>query len=71
MTTSLQQAFQMASILPADQQEALAAVLIEELESERQWQAAFDGSQDALGKLADEALAEHRQGKTRDLDELL
>jgi hypothetical protein len=71
MTTSLQQAFQMASILQADQQEALAAVLLEELESERQWQAAFDASQDALGKLADEALAEHRQGKTRDLDELL
>ncbi len=36
--------------------------------SDRRWQEAFDGSADALDRLADEALAEFRAGETLPLD---
>jgi hypothetical protein len=35
---------------------------------EAPWQQAFAGSTDALAQLADEALAEHRAGRTHALD---
>ncbi len=54
--------------LPADEQESFAAWMLEELESERRWDAAFEESGDLLDQLADEALAEHRAGKTLPLD---
>jgi len=71
MTTALQQAFQIASALPQEQQDSLVAILIEELASDERWQASFARSQDALAKLAAEALAEDARGETRDLDESL
>jgi hypothetical protein len=50
--------------LPEHEQEALATWILEELASERRWAEAFAASQDVLEQLADEALAEHRAGKT-------
>jgi hypothetical protein len=38
------------------------------LASERRWDAAFAASGPALDRLADEAIAKHRAGKTRPLD---
>ena len=46
----------------------LAAVILEELASERRWDQAFADSADLLAQLADQALAEHRAGKTQVLD---
>lgn len=54
--------------LPVNEQESLAAWILEELASERQWDEAFANSQDLLAQMADEALAEHRAGKTLPLD---
>ena len=54
--------------LPAEEQETFAAWILEELASERRWDDAFANSQDMLAQLADEALAEHRAGKTLPLD---
>ena len=71
MTSLLQEAIQKATTLPEEQQNVLAAILLEEMESERRWQESFARSTDALDKLAEEALEEHRLGKTRDLSELL
>jgi hypothetical protein len=71
MTTALQQAFDKASALPPDRQEAIAAILLEEIADEDRWQQSFADSQDALSKLAAEALAEDAQGRTLDLDESL
>jgi hypothetical protein len=39
-----------------------------EIEAERAWEARLAASQDALAALADEALAEHRPGRTLPLD---
>ncbi len=46
----------------------LRAGLLEELASERRWEELFAGSHDLLGHLADEALAEHRAGRTEELN---
>ena len=72
MNTLLEKAFAEAQKLPPDEQEALAQWILDELMSERRWTEAFESSQDALAKLADEALSEHRAGRTRplNLDEL-
>ena len=49
-------------------QEALAEWLLEELASERRWTKSFGRSEEALGGLADEALTEYREDRTRQLD---
>jgi hypothetical protein len=68
MTESLQHAFQLASALPEDCQEMLAAILLEEMESDQKWDRLFAESQDALEKMSEKAMEEHRLGKTRKLD---
>ena len=68
MTKLLEEAFAEASKLPVQEQDALAAVILEELASERRWDQAFANSADLLAQLADQALAEHRAGKTHILD---
>jgi hypothetical protein len=67
MTELLQKAFDQASSLPAEEQDRLAAWLLEELVDEQAWQKSFAGSPDALARLADEALAEYRAGGTQPL----
>jgi hypothetical protein len=64
----LERAFREAGKLPTDEQEILAALIMEELASERRWQAELAASQDSLDCLAKDALAEHRQGKSKPLD---
>jgi len=71
VTKTLQEAFEKAASLPPDQQEALAAILMEEIAAEDRWQHSFAQSQDALAKLAAEALDEDKQGRTLDMDESL
>ena len=51
----------------AQQQESLAAILMEEMASEDRWRQSFAQSQDALSKLAAEALAEDADGRTLDM----
>jgi hypothetical protein len=68
MTKLLEKAFEEASKLPDIEQNILARRVLEELESEKRWEAAFAASEDALEAMADEALAEHAQGKTRPMD---
>ena len=68
MTKLLEEAFAEASKLPEQEQDALATVILEELASERRWDQAFANSADLLDQLADQALAEHRAGKTHVLD---
>lgn len=48
-----------ASKLPDEQQEAFAAFMLAELESERRWDDLFARSQDLLAKMAEEARREY------------
>jgi hypothetical protein len=68
MTKALKKAFEAAARLPDADQDELAAAILEELEADERWDAAFARSQDALARLADEALEEHRAGRTEPLD---
>jgi len=68
MTELLEKAFAEAAKLPEEDQNELAAWILEELASEQRWEEAFAKTHDALGHLADEALAEHQEGRTKELN---
>ncbi len=68
MTRALKKAFEEASRLPEQDQDALAATIIEELAGDERWEAAVAAEPGALERLDDDALAEHRAGRTRPLD---
>lgn len=68
MTNLLKKAFDAASRLPEDEQDAVAEWLLAELASKEQWEERFAGSQSALSLLAQEALEEHKRGETENLD---
>ena len=68
MTKLLEEAFKKASELPETEQDTLAKWLLEELESEKEWDRLFAESQDVLDRLAKEALEAHRQGRTKPMD---
>lgn len=67
MTTLLEEAFAKAAQLPPKEQDALAALLLEEIAAEKRWEGLFSQSQDQLASLAEEALGEFREGKTEPL----
>ncbi len=64
MHALLEKAFIEAAKLPSDEQEALAERILAELHAEQRWKELLDASQDLLEQWANEALAEHRAGKT-------
>ena len=69
MTTLLQKAFEEAAKLPDEDQDALAAALLEDLAAEELWDQTLAASQDKLAALASEALAEYARGETKPLVE--
>lgn len=68
MTKLLEKAFDAVSKLPEKEQDAIAAWILEEIASEQRWEELFAQSPQVLERLADEALAEFRAGRTRVLD---
>ncbi len=68
MTNLLEKAMTEVKNLSDSEQDAIAALILEEIKDEALWDKAFEESQDALSKLAAEAIAEDRAGKTKDLD---
>ncbi|MCX5894014.1 MAG: hypothetical protein NTW80_13810 [Deltaproteobacteria bacterium] len=68
MTTLLEEAFTKASRLSSQEQDSLAALVLEEIDSERRWEELFAQSQDQLADLAEEALTEFKEGKTKSLE---
>jgi hypothetical protein len=71
MTDLLKKAFDAVSALPPERQNAMAELILAEIEDERRWDEAFSRSQDKLAVMADEAVAEHRAGKTRPMSDVL
>lgn len=68
MTELLQRAIEEITKLSDEQQDAIAALIVEELEDEAKWDATFSGSQDLLAELAAEAMAEYQAGQTQELN---
>ena len=71
MIETLAQAIVQAEQLPAGEQHALAAILIEEMASEQRWTRSFAQSADVLESMAADALAELKAGRTEPLASLL
>ncbi len=67
MTKLLAQLLEDLAKLPEAEQDAVAAIMLEELDAEARWSAVFGASQAALEALADEALAQYRAGETTPL----
>ena len=67
MTQLLEKALSEVAKLPPAEQDALAAILLNELASEKRWAESFSKSQDSLAKFAEEALAEDKAGLTKPL----
>jgi hypothetical protein len=63
MTELLEQVISRLKMLPTSEQDAIATMILEELEDERRWDESFARSPDLLAQLATEAMAEHRAGK--------
>jgi hypothetical protein len=68
MSEMLEQAFEKARRLSAAEQDAIAAIILDEMEDEARWEEAFSSSQESLARLASEAMEEDRRGETKDLD---
>ena len=68
MTALLEKAMSQINALPPEEQDAVASLILEEIESEKKWDDLFAGSQGQLAQLAKEAIAEYKAGKTKPLD---
>jgi hypothetical protein len=68
MTTLLEKAFAEAAKKSPEEQDVLAARLLAELAAADVFDRAIAESADKLARLAQEAVAEHRAGKTEVLD---
>jgi hypothetical protein len=68
MTELLEHAIARLKTLPVSEQDAIASMILEELEDDLRWDAAFSRSPDTLAKLAASAMAEYHAGKTQELD---
>jgi len=68
MTELLERAIARLQTLPASEQDAIAAMILAEIEDDRRWDESFSRSPNVLAKLAASAMAEYRAGKTQELD---
>ncbi|MBI3117578.1 MAG: hypothetical protein HYZ00_02765 [Candidatus Hydrogenedentes bacterium] len=68
MNKLLEVAMARAKALPEAQQDAIAALILEEIEEESHWDELFGRSPDVLENLAKEAEEEDRLGLTEELD---
>jgi hypothetical protein len=64
----LEKAIARAQQLSSEHQNVIAALILEEIEDEARWDAAFAGSHDLLEELAAEADEEDRRGLAKALD---
>ena len=70
MTQALSAAVASAAKLPDEEQNVLAAIMLQEMESEQRWSALFSGSQNLLEQMASEAIQDFQAGRVQPIDEL-
>ena len=68
MTKALEEVLRQVSRLSEAEQDALAEAIRAEIEVEKDWDKSFASSLDVLERLADEAIADHRAGRTKPVD---
>jgi hypothetical protein len=72
MNQLLDKAITKVQQLPPDEQETIAALILDEIADEEAWDTAFANSQDQLAKLAEQARADIKAGRVKKMgfDEL-
>lgn len=68
MTELLERALNRLQTLSEREQDAIATLILEELEEEQYWDASFASSPDLLAQMAAVAMAEYQAGQTQELD---
>jgi hypothetical protein len=68
MIKKLENALIKLAELSETEQESIATLILAEIKDEKLWDEQFSQSKDQLAQLADEALADFKQGKTRPLN---
>jgi hypothetical protein len=68
MTELLEKVISKLKTLPTHEQDAIATLILDELDDERHWDESFARSPDLLARLAAEAMTEYHTGKTQELD---
>ncbi len=68
MTKLLEKAFKQAAELPESSQDAIAAIVLEELEDEKKWEISFSNSQKSLSELATKVRKEIENENTLPFD---
>lgn len=64
----LERAIEEARKLPEEDQETLAWVMLEEIDDQRRWDEVFAQPSEVIERMAEEALEDHRAGRTEPLD---
>jgi aspartate/glutamate racemase len=68
VTELLERAIARLQTLSESEQNAIASIILEEIEDERLWDESFSRSPNVLAKLAASAMAEYHAGETQELD---
>ena len=68
MTKLPKKAIERVSGLPDDEQDAIAGIILDELEDEARWRAIFAASKDAMDRLAVEARKDITEGDVEPFD---
>ena len=68
MTKLLEDAIEKVRQMPQDEQDAIAQLVLDEIDSEKRWAELFSESPEKLRMLADQAWAEHETGGSEELD---
>jgi methylase of polypeptide subunit release factors len=68
MSNLLDEAYAAAKELPEEEQEAIGAVLLAEIDADRRWDELFAKPSDVIERMAEKALEDYRLGRTLPLD---
>jgi len=71
MSTLLEKALEQVSVLPLDEQDAIASQILASLADEEAWKRRFAAKRDIIRRMAQEALAEDERGETLRVEALL
>ncbi len=71
MSTLLEKALEKVTVLPPEEQDAIASQILAALADEEAWKRRFIEKRDVIRRMAREALQEDERGDTLPLDDLL
>ena len=71
MPTLLEKAMEKVVALPQDEQDAIAAQILDSIADEDAWKKRFAEKRDVIRRMAREAIEEDERGETVPLDDLL